>query len=111
MVLKGSTAAYEIATCSCTVVIFYWCRSVEVYDRHEDKWSRGTPMPHRESFANCAVLQDQVALLGGSLHGSSMTLYNPITQAWQAAEAPYTSHLHSAVASMQDSLFVLVRLA
>jgi len=65
-------------------------------------------MPNRESFAGCAVLQNEVALLGGGLHGRSMTLYNPTAQSWRTAEAPHTPHLHSAVASMQDSLFVLV---
>ncbi|DBA66470.1 TPA: hypothetical protein ACH3X2_14338 [Trebouxia sp. C0005] len=83
-------------------------RSVELYDSSEDKWSRGIPMPNRESFAGCAVLQSEVALLGGGLHGRSMTLYNPTAQSWRTAEAPHTPHLHSAVASMQDSLFVLV---
>ena len=83
-------------------------RSVELYDSSEDKWSRGMPMPNRESFAGCAVLQNEVALLGGGLHGRSMTLYNPTAQSWRTAEAPHTPHLHSAVASMQDSLFVLV---
>ncbi|KAA6427072.1 MAG: isoform A [Trebouxia sp. A1-2] len=82
-------------------------RSVELYDSSEDKWSRGIPMPNRESFAGCAVLQSEVALLGGGLHGRSMTLYNPTAQSWRTAEAPHTPHLHSAVASMQDSLFVL----
>ena len=83
-------------------------RSVELYDSSEDKWSRGIPMPNRESFAGCAVLQSEVALLGGGLHGRSMTLYNPTAQSWRTAQAPHTPHLHSAVASMQDSLFVLV---
>ncbi len=83
-------------------------RSVELYDTSEDKWSRGIPMPNRESFAGCAVLQSEVALLGGGLHGRSMTLYNPTAQCWRTAGAPHTPHLHSAVASMQDSLFVLV---
>ncbi|DBA92825.1 hypothetical protein WJX77_008376 [Trebouxia sp. C0004] len=82
-------------------------RSVELYDTSEDKWSRGIPMPNRESFAGCAVLQSEVALLGGGLHGRSMTLYNPTAQSWRTAEAPHTPHLHSAVASMQDTLFVL----
>ncbi|KAL0054263.1 hypothetical protein WJX82_006341 [Trebouxia sp. C0006] len=82
-------------------------RSVELYDSSENKWSRGIPMPNRESFAGCAVLQSEVALLGGGLHGRSMTLYNPTAQSWRTAEAPHTPHLHSAVASMQDSLFVL----
>lgn len=65
-------------------------------------------MPQRESFAGCAALGEQVALLGGGLHGRSMIVYNPATQVWQAAEAPQTPHLHCAVASMQHSLFVLV---
>lgn len=65
-------------------------------------------MPQRESFAGCAALGDQVALLGGGLHGRSMTVYSPATQSWRAAEAPRTPHLHCAVTSMQDSLFVLV---
>ncbi|KAL3148447.1 hypothetical protein ABBQ38_15519 [Trebouxia sp. C0009 RCD-2024] len=82
-------------------------RSVELYDIREDKWSRGTPMPHRESFAGCAAVGDQVALLGGGMHGRSMTVYSLATQSWQAAEAPHSPHLHCAVASLQDSLFVL----
>ena len=65
-------------------------------------------MPQRVSFAGCAAVGEQVALLGGGLHGRSMIVYNPATQLWQAAEAPQTPHLHCAVASMQDSLFVLV---
>lgn len=65
-------------------------------------------MPHRESFAGCAAVGDQVALLGGGLHGRSMIVYSPATQSWQSAEAPHTPHLHCAVASMQRSLFVLV---
>ena len=84
------------------------CRSVELYDIREDKWSRGNPMPHRESFAGCAAVGDQVALLGGGLHGRSMIVYSAATQSWQTAEAPHTPHLHCAVASMQSSLFVLV---
>lgn len=81
-----------------------------MYDTGEEKWSRGIPMPNRESFAGCAVLQSEVALLGGGLHGRSMTLYNPTARSWRTAEAPHTPHLHCAVASMQDSLFVLVSL-
>ena len=65
-------------------------------------------MPQRESFAGCAAVGEQVALLGGGLHGRSMIVYSPATQSWQAAEAPQTPHLHCAVASMQRGLFVLV---
>ena len=65
-------------------------------------------MPHGESFAGCAAVGDQVALLGGGLHGRRMIVYSPVTQSWQSAEAPHTPHMHCAVASMQSSLFVLV---
>ena len=65
-------------------------------------------MPHRESFAGCAVVQQQVALLGGGWHGRSMTVFDPGTHSWRAAQAPHICRLHSAVASMQGSLFVLV---
>lgn len=82
-------------------------RSVELYNAQKDSWSRGVPMPHRESFAGCAVVQQQVALLGGGWHGRSMTVFDPGTHSWRAAKAPHICRLHSAVASMQGSLFVL----
>ena len=54
------------------------------------------------------MVQQQVALLGGGWHGRSMTVFDPGTHSWRAAQAPHICRLHSAVASMQASLFVLV---
>ena len=66
-------------------------------------------MPNKESFAGCAVLADKVALVGGGLHGSTLSLYSPASQSWCIAEPPNTPHQHSAVAAIQDSLFLMVR--
>ena len=80
-----------------------------MYSYTEDRWSKGVPMPNKESFAGCAVLADQVALIGGGLHGSTLSLYSPSSQTWCTAEAPHSPHHQSAVAAIQDSLFLLVR--
>ena len=87
---------------------FLYCRSVELYDVQHDSWSRGVPIPQRESFASCAVVQGQVALLGGGMHNCNMTFYDPGTQCWRPAEAPYPARVHSAVASVEDGVLVLV---
>lgn len=80
-----------------------------MYSYKQDRWSKGVPMPNKESFAGCAVLADKVALVGGGLHGSTLSLYSPASQSWCTAEPPNTPHQHSAVAAIQDSLFLMVR--
>ena len=60
------------------------------------------------SCAACSVEVACTVLLGGGWHGRSMTVFDPGTHSWRAAQAPHICRLHSAVASMQGSLFVLV---
>lgn len=111
VVLVGNPLQKHPWATPCRSLRIFCCRSVEVYSHAQDKWSQGTAMPSKESFAGCAMLADKIALVGGGLHGSTLSLYSPASQTWSTADAPSTPHQHSAVAAIQDSLFVLVRLA
>ena len=109
LLLTGNSSQSHTCATPCKSLGAWCCRSVEVYSHAQDKWSQGTAMPSKESFAGCAMLADRIALVGGGLHGSTLSLYSPASQTWSTADAPSTPHQHSAVAAIQDSLFVLVR--
>ena len=53
--------------CSCPWPL---CRSVEVYDPANDKWTSGHSLPANMSFATSAVLGSSMAVLEGATHNS-----------------------------------------
>ena len=59
------------------------------------------------SCAACSVEVACTVLLDGGWHGHSMIVFDPGTHSWRAVQAYHICRLHSAVASMQSSLFVL----